>query len=144
MLVLDTDLLTIVQRGTGAEYARLIARLHSANLHVAVTIISFEEQMRGWLAWIARDKSQERQVQAYSRLRSLLEDFSTRPVVDYDARASKEYQRLTKLKVRIGAMDLKIAAIALVHEATLLSRNTADFRRVPGLRVEDWTVAGTE
>ena len=35
-------------------------------------------------------------------------------------------------------MDLKIASIVLVHDATLLSRNLRDFRQVPGLRVEDW------
>jgi tRNA(fMet)-specific endonuclease VapC len=35
--------------------------------------------------------------------------------------------------------DLKIAAISLANNATLLSRNMQDFRRVPGLRVEDWT-----
>jgi tRNA(fMet)-specific endonuclease VapC len=37
-------------------------------------------------------------------------------------------------------MDLKIVAIVLAHEATLLSRNLADFGQVSGLRVEDWSV----
>lgn len=40
--------------------------------------------------------------------------------------------------MRIGTMDLKIAAICLAHDATLLTRNLVDFEKVPGLRVENW------
>lgn len=38
----------------------------------------------------------------------------------------------------IGPYDLQIAAIALAAELTLVTNNTAEFERVPGLRCEDW------
>lgn len=60
-------------------------------------------------------------------------------VLGFDNRAATEFQRLQSLKIRIGAMDLKIAAIAFSHNATLLSRNLKDFSKVPGLKVEDWS-----
>ena len=43
----------------------------------------------------------------------------------------------------IGMADLKIAAMARVHDALLLSGNQRDFGRVPGLRVESWIVCIT-
>ena len=44
------------------------------------------------------------------------------------------------MKVRIGTMDLRIAAITIAQDGLLLSKNLTDFRKVPGLRVEEWTV----
>lgn len=38
----------------------------------------------------------------------------------------------------IGPLDLQIAAHALCENLTLVSNNTSEFRRVPGLRVENW------
>lgn len=38
----------------------------------------------------------------------------------------------------IGPSDLLIAATALAHGATLVTHNTAEFSRVPGLLIEDW------
>ncbi len=54
--------------------------------------------------------------------------------------AATEFDRLKKLKVRIGTMDLRIAAITLAHSATLITRNRRDFEKVPGLNFADWTV----
>lgn len=31
-----------------------------------------------------------------------------------------------------------IASVALLHNLTLVTHNTADFRNIPGLRLEDW------
>ena len=70
----------------------------------------------------------------------LLEDFSTRPILDFDQSSALEFERLKASRVRIGTMDLKIAAISLAHDALLLSRNLTDFRKVPMLRVDDWSV----
>jgi len=53
VIILDTDLLTVIQRVERPAYEKLARRLDSADQNVAVSIISFEEQMRGWLAFIA-------------------------------------------------------------------------------------------
>jgi tRNA(fMet)-specific endonuclease VapC len=56
----------------------------------------------------------------------------------FAALAAGEFMRLRRQGVRIGSLDLKIASIALVQGATLLSANVRDFRKVPGLKVENW------
>jgi len=38
----------------------------------------------------------------------------------------------------IGANDLMIAAIARAHDLVLVTHNTGEFKRVAGLRMEDW------
>ena len=40
---------------------------------------------------------------------------------------------------QIGPMDLRIASIVLANDMVLLTRNTVDFERIPGLRFEDWS-----
>jgi tRNA(fMet)-specific endonuclease VapC len=49
------------------------------------------------------------------------------------------FDQLKSAKIRIGTMDLRIAAIALSRNLTVLTRNLSDFGKVPGLRIEDWT-----
>lgn len=141
MILLDTDVLSSLQHGEGEEVSILRNRVaHSTpNNLVYVCIINFEEQLRGWLDWIAKAKTIEHQVFRYRKLHGLLEDYKARLVLDFDQDSALRFQELKKQKIRIGTMDLKIAAIALTNRATLISRNLSDFREVPGLQVEDWT-----
>ena len=60
-------------------------------------------------------------------------------MLDFDEAAAAKFEDLQRLRLRIGTMDLKIAAIAVSRGATVLSRNLKDFGRVPGLKAEDWT-----
>lgn len=139
MRIVDTDVLTIWQRASGLEYDRLKARITAYGQGLYVTIVSFEEQMKGWLAYAAKAKEPEQYVVAAGRLHALLADFCDRNVLDFDDRAAAEFRRLKAMKVRIGTPDLRIAAITLANRATLVTRNLRDFRKVPGLRAEDWT-----
>jgi tRNA(fMet)-specific endonuclease VapC len=58
----------------------------------------------------------------------------------FDQQAADIFDPLRSSGVRVATMDLRIAAIALQHGFTLLTRNAVDFSRIPGLNSEDWTV----
>ena len=59
-------------------------------------------------------------------------------MLPFDDEAAATFDALESLRLRIGTMDLKIAAICLAHDATLLTRNLVDFEKVPGLKAENW------
>lgn len=138
MLVLDTDHVTEYQKGTSVEAQRLKQRLDAATEPFATTIITVEEIMRGWMAAVRRVNDPHRQITAYAKLRQLFRSFATWDVLDWTDAAANEFQALRQARTRVPTMDLKIAAICLANNATLLTRNAADFDRVPGLRSEDW------
>jgi tRNA(fMet)-specific endonuclease VapC len=97
-----------------------------------------EEQLRGWLAQIARLPDPHRQTVPYRRLQERITDFAAWTVLPWTREAADTFLRLRTSGVRIGGMDLKIASIALSHRALLLTRNLRHFEKVPGLRAEDW------
>jgi hypothetical protein len=63
MLVLDTDAVSLLQHPDGEAGQRLASRLVASGQPTAVTITTFEEQVRGRLADCARAKTPE----AYAR-----------------------------------------------------------------------------
>jgi tRNA(fMet)-specific endonuclease VapC len=78
-------------------------------------------------------------VRGYSMLARILRQFAKAPVLPFDAAAAAEFDELRAHGLRVGVMDLRIASTALSRGFVLLTRNTADFARVPGLVIEDWT-----
>ena len=127
MIVLDTDHLSCLEWGN-AESSVLRERLASTvDSPVVVTIISFEEQMRGWMGYLAKIKDVKQQVEVYERLQKHLQLYCSVPLLNFTAAAAETFLELRKQKVRIGTMDLKIAASCLSEQALLLTRNAVDF-----------------
>src|SRR5437588_9794880 len=122
MIVLDTDHLTVLKYRDSERGRRLLARLDVTPDHeaVATTIITVEEQMRGWLAAIAKERQVRRQVTAYRDLALLFDYFLAFTVVPFDDAAADQFESLRAARLRLGAMDLKIAAVVLAHGALLL------------------------
>ena len=81
-----------------------------------------------------------------SQTRTLQDSFFARfASLPFDDAAANAYGRIDGLLesrgMGIGPLDTQIAAIALVHNLTLVTHNTRHFNRVPDLTVEDWIVA---
>ena len=131
------DHLVELDRGS-ARGAALQQKLADAGDEVATTIISAEEQFRGWLAQIHRQRDPHEQIATYQRLQRRMAFFAAWHVLPWDTETADIFAGLRRQRIRIGTMDLKIASIVLAHNAILLSRNLRDFHQVPDLRVEDW------
>ena len=139
MILLDTDHLTVLRYPENPQCAVLAERIEATSQEVfAATIVSVEEQTRGLLALLHRTHDIDKQVPVYERFGKLFEFFSRWRIIPFDLRAATEFKRLRQRRIRIGTMDLKIASIARVYGASLLSANLRDFRQVPGLQVESW------
>jgi tRNA(fMet)-specific endonuclease VapC len=137
MLILDTDHLTamITDRATSDL---LMARLQASPDDMGTTIINVDEKLRGWQAKVAKARRDADIVRFYAKLQTSDEQLGQGLILPYDEPAARFCEDIRKLKLGIGAMDAKIAAIALSRDATVLTRNLRDFERVPGLRVENW------
>jgi len=141
LYVLDTDVLSLLQRGNAA-IDRRVRLCEQANDKLATTVISVEEQLTGWYSRL-RDprnaKDAKRLADVYQRLAITVKLLASADVLSFTEAAIVGSERLVKLKLNVRKNDLRIAAITLEHGGILVSRNLRDFQRVPGLIVEDWS-----
>ena len=139
MILLDTDHLTVLKYKTSDRAVRLTGRLTLAAAGgevVGTTVANVEEQMRGWLAAIARERQPRRQVAPYRDLARLLDFFRGFQIALFSDAAADLF--VSFAAIRVKASDKKVAAIARAHNALLLTANKRDFEQFPGLRFENW------
>ena len=137
--ILDTDHISLYQRENIVLRERIEAIPQG---QIAVTIISFGEQVQGWLAQIHHAREDRAKVvRGYQWLQETLDYFAEMQILPFDEAAAEEFRRLRWQRVRIGTQDLRIAAIALANGCIVITRNHRDFERVPGLAAEDWTIS---
>ena len=130
--LLDTDTLAyLVNRSPGSE--RIKRRLSGRSPgEVRLSAITLSEIRYGFARG---DVSAERR----EALDELLDLFQAE---DYPAAAARDFgeirAQLERAGQRIGPYDLLIAAHARHLRATLVTNNEREFRRVPGLAVQNW------
>lgn len=129
MYLLDTNILSYFFKGQGGVAARLHAHPPQL-LHVpSVAVLEIEF---GIAASSRPDKHR-------AQLDWVLRNFH---IANLDAQAAQAAgvvrHQLEKVGTPIGTYDLMIAGIALANRLIVVSRNTREFERVPGLKVENW------
>lgn len=137
MLVLDTNHLRELALET-ERGVRLKARLAAAKKGSVIAIPTVEEVLKGRMAKLAAARETGALAFAYQKLDDALDFLASYVRLPWDAEAGARFQRFCAAGIRIGTMDLRIACIAIEHDATLLTRNVVDFAKVPGLRFENW------
>jgi tRNA(fMet)-specific endonuclease VapC len=129
MFALDTNTLIYFFKAAGQVQERLLATPPSEVAIPAVVVYELE-------AGIAQSKHPGKR---RSQLDELLGVVRVLPLDRSAATAAAQIEAaLRAAGTPIGPMDTLIAGTALAHRATLVTRNTNEFRRVRGLAVEDW------
>jgi tRNA(fMet)-specific endonuclease VapC len=126
--LIDTDTCSAHLKQKGIVSNRFLQ--YTGGLHLST--ISLGEL----LAWVLRGKAPP------SRLLGLQAMLSDMTVLDITTEVAEKYGQLQAQLLDAGtpapAMDLMIAATALVHDLTLATHNTRDYANIPGLRLVDW------
>ncbi|MGJ5675648.1 MAG: type II toxin-antitoxin system VapC family toxin [Nostochopsis sp.] len=134
--VFDTDHLSLY----GRNNPKIIENILAARVQLTTTAINVEEQLRGRLAQVAEAKDGRTKSIAYRFLVDTVMLLSEFTVLQYDAKSDDIYQSLKAQRVRIGTQDLRIASIVLACDCVLLTRNLQDFEKVPGLKIQNWSI----
>ncbi len=128
--LLDTDICIEALRRRSEPLLRRL-RKHSPD-EIAVSVITEAELRFGAM----NSSSPERNGAAAE---AFLQPFAVLPFTrDHVPIYARLRADLERTGTRIGALDMLIAAQAVALGATVVSNNLREFRRVPGLRVENW------
>ncbi|MBI1916440.1 MAG: type II toxin-antitoxin system VapC family toxin [Planctomycetes bacterium] len=136
LYALDTDTISLFRQGHEAVCHRIASCPPS---EIATTVITVEEYLTGWYALVRKVRRAEQLELAYRELAEAPGFLAQFQVLSFTQAAMARFDALVALKLNVGRMDLRIAAIVLEVGATLVTRNLRDFRRVPALLIEDWT-----
>lgn len=135
LYVLDTDTLTLFQRGHAAVLRNVFYHLAD---EMAITAVSAEEQISGRLAVLHKARTPADIALASRRVAETIKTLATWDILPLTVPAVELFQDLQRRKLNVGGNDLRTAAVAMTAGGVVVTRNLRDFRRVPGLRCEDW------
>ena len=129
--LLDTDTCSAHLKRPAGLTSRIVQ--HGGQLHVSILTVG------ELLTWALRRDAPPRRLQG---IRDFLGEVETLPLGE---RAAKVFAELRAQQLDAGrltpSIDLWIAATAIAHGLTLVTHNTCDYERIPGLALADWVVS---
>ncbi|KAM3100092.1 type II toxin-antitoxin system VapC family toxin [Phormidesmis sp. 146-12] len=115
---------------------------HEADL--AIAIITVQEIFNGWMGRLNDPAQVNQQVKLYGKLSKVVAFLQEVRVLDFDETADQVFRQLLTnhpplRKARLQK-DMRIAAIAIVQGAIVITRNYRDFSQVPNLQIFNWSM----
>ena len=138
MFLLDTDTLSLLFRNHPQVLERF--QRHRPDEKVTISILTRVEILRGRFDALIKAATKDEWLRAQTRLKEDDDRLAAWEIIPITEAAADQFERLraTKKLRKAGRGDLLIACIALANKATLVTRNTKDFKLIPGLKLENW------
>ena len=137
--ILDTDHVSLILRGDSR-----IQSVIKTKQNVCTSIITAQELFNGWVVRINNAKPSDNFVVLYADFCDSINYLKKTEILSFNEFADVRFRQLLQehpslRKARLQR-DMRIAAIALSLNATVVTCNRRDFEQVPGLKIDDWTV----
>jgi tRNA(fMet)-specific endonuclease VapC len=136
--ILDTDHTSLFLEGNPLVVDKIAQRYSD----LAISVITVQELFNGWVVRINNPAYASNLVWLYTKLWQTTEFTRNIRVLNFDEAADtcykkllRDYKQLDKKRLH---KDMRIAAIAMSLDATLVTRNYRDFSQVPNLKIENW------
>jgi len=136
MYLLDTNSLDLLLAGDEAVLRRV--EQHTGAVHSSS--IAAEEKVTGRLNIINKARGPRTSLslaQAHEDFVQTIRDLQLLPILTFSEEVDEVFRSLPASAIRKGAQDARIAAQALTHGLTVVTRNLRDFEAI-GAPCEDW------
>lgn len=138
MTAFDTDVLSVLLSGAATYDSRLTAIPPDQRM---APVVAAAEVLRGWLAATRTAEAGKGRISldlAFRQFERSLVGLADYHLLSYTPAADALFRQWRAAQIRVGTQDLRIAAVAVAHNAKLATRNARDFGLVPGLNLEIW------
>jgi len=139
LYILDTDHVSLWLE----DHPTVRSKATEFEADLAITIVTVQELFNGWVGRLNDPAQANHQVRLYAKLSRIVAYLQEVKVLELDEVADRcfrqmltDYPNLRKNRIQ---KDMRIAAIVLSRNATVVTRNRRDFEQVPGLKIEDWS-----
>ncbi len=139
MYILDTDHVSLWLE----NHPKVRDKAAEFEADLAITIVTVQELFNGWIGRLNDPAQASYQTRLYAKLSRVVAYLQEVKVLELDETADYCFRRMLtdrpQLRKNRIQKDMRIAAIALSLNATVVTRNRQDFEQVPGLAIVDWS-----